>query len=548
MKKNRLTKAINRVFPPSVREAARARIGAAAGSERPDLSRYRMDPRGYAKDVLGITLWEPIAEAIEGLIHPPYCSSIDSGHGVGKTFGAAVAVNWWYDTRIPSWAITTAPTDRDVKDLLWTEVRLQRSRAKIRLPDDLMPAAAEMGSGPEHVAKGYTARDANSAHGRHRTNMLFVFDEKEGVPPLFWDGMKSMFRPGSGDAALVIGNPITTTSRAYFEHKAVDIEGKPKWRRFRLSCLDHPNIKAGLEGTELPYPGAVTAEQVDNWMSDWCDPVPEGDERPTDILWRGKMYRPGPIGEPRILGLRPSSGTFGVWSEALMALIFDPKRKPPTPADIVPVIGCDVANFGDDYTAIHTRAGSVSKRHQAGNGWDHLVIASKLRDECEWCAKWCRENHDPGRKPVTPKEITINLEDDATGRAVQTVLLAEGYRVRPLNSSNTPMRPDLYPNLRSEVWFLAAKLAATNAMNLSEIDQADRRRIEQQGLAPKWLPDLAGRRVVDRKDKTKKEIGRSPDDMDAVNLCYYPTNQGSTGAEWLNTDGVTHRSWRDRAK
>ena len=41
-----------------------------------------------------------------------------------------------------------------------------------------------------------------------------------------------------------------------------------------------------------------------------------------------------------------------------------------------------------------------------------------------------------------------------------------------------------------------------------------------QALAPKWKLDSAGRRVVEPKDVTKEKIGRSPDDMDAVNLAY----------------------------
>src|SRR6185503_10916455 len=102
-----------------------------------------------------------------------------------------------------------APTKRDVEDLLWTEVRLQRAAALIPLPWDMHPVAPYMGTGLDHYAKGFTARDVNSAQGRHRANMLFIFDEKEGVAKPFWDGMKSMFRPGSGDAALVIGNPHT---------------------------------------------------------------------------------------------------------------------------------------------------------------------------------------------------------------------------------------------------------------------------------------------------------------------------------------------------
>lgn len=487
-------------------------------SDALDLSRYRDDPAGYAKDVLGINLWQPIAEALQSLLSPPYKVSIDSAHGVGKTHGAAVAVNWWYDTRDPCWIITTAPTDRDVKDLLWTEIRLQRQRAKVPLPLDLLPAAAEMRNGPEHVAKGYTARDANSTHGRHRPNMLFVFDEKEGVSAPYWDGIKSMLRPGSGDAALVIGNPLTTTSRAYFEHKAAGVGGEPAWHRVRLSSLDHPNILAGLEGKPNPVPGAVTPAQVDMWIADWCDPVIPGDERPADILWRGRYYRAGPIGEPRILGLRPSAGTFGVWSESLMELCFRPE--PLIPPRTLPVVGCDCARYGDDYTCFHWRAGPVSLGHQAVNGWDHLKIAERIRVIVRECLTWANAQLDRYTKLFRESDIAVVIDDDATGEAVTTVLRSWGLWVIPVTAGGTPQRPDLYPNCRSELWFMAARKAANGLLNLSRLDRQTRQRIEQQALAPTWKPDAAGRRVVERKEETKKLLGRSPDDADAMNLAF----------------------------
>src|SRR5262245_57970881 len=209
---------------------AQARARQARATSFP-LTAYRTDPVGFARDVLGVELWRPIAEALQALLQPPYRVSIDSGHSVGKTHAMAVAAVWWYHTREQCVIITTAPTQRDVVDLLWTEIRLLHAHARIPLPDDLQPSAPYMGTGPDHYAKGYTARDANSAQGRHRMNMLFLFDEKEGVIPVFWHGMKSMFRPGSGDAVLVAGNPHTTTTIAYQEHNATDAEGNPTWHR-----------------------------------------------------------------------------------------------------------------------------------------------------------------------------------------------------------------------------------------------------------------------------------------------------------------------------
>jgi hypothetical protein len=523
---------------------------AAPGRHRRNLrlARYRNDPVGYARDVLGVELTEPIAEALQSLLQPPHRVSVDSGHGVGKTHGAAVAVNWWYDTRDPCWVITTAPTDRDVKDLLWTEVRLQRQRARVELPYDLQPAAPEMRSGPEHVAKGYTARDANSAQGRHRPNMLFVFDEKEGVGGQFWDGARSMFRPDAGDAWLVIGNPLTTTSRAAAEHKATDADGNPSWHRVRISALDHPNIAAGLRGEPPPIPGAVTVGQVDQWVNDWADLLPDAEEhRPGDFEWRGRWYRPGPIGEARILGLRPSAGMFGVWSEALWAMAVA-KPAPEIPRDALPVIGCDVANYGTDYTVFHVRRGPVSVEYQAVNGWGADRIVERLRQLVDGCLVRLNLERERGLAPLDKTAVAIHIDDDSTGRAVSSFLVGAGYRVHRVNAQQGPIRPDLYGNARSELWFHAAKKAAVGQLNLSRLGKADLRRIELQALAPEWWPDAASRRVVESKDDLRKpdRLGRSPDDMDAINLCYYEPRTLAAPSSVEVDEGVRRTVPRER--
>lgn len=496
----------------------------------PDLRRYRNDPVGYARDVLGVTLWQPVADALLALLEPPYRVSVDSGNNVGKSHGAAVACNWWYDTRPQCAIISTAPTQREVVDLLWTEIRLQRAAALIPLPNDLQPSAPVMSSGPDHYAKGYTARDVNSAQGRHRENMLFIFDEKEGVERPFWDGMKSMLRPGSGDAALVIGNPFTTTSIAYQEHRATDPEGNPTWHRVRLSSLDHPNIAAGLAGQPLPVPRGVTVSQIEAWLNDWCDPVVPGDERPTDIFWRGRTFRAGPIGEARILGLRPSTDGGGVWSDALWQCVLGPE--PPIPAGALPIIGNDVAGKGRDYTAFHVRCGPVSLYHHAVNGWDHVKIFNHLLELTEEYARWATARLPSRATPIDRKQIRIQIDDDATGRAVSTLLAQKGCSVLCLNAGSAPQRPDLYPNVRSESWFLTARKAASMLVNLSRLDRATRQRIELQLLAPEWSPDMAGRRVVESKEELRKpdRLGRSPDDADAMHLAYWDGPVGTIKA------------------
>ena len=58
-----------------------------------------------------------------------------------------------------------------------------------------------------------------------------------------------MFDASLGHAMLAIFNPTDTTSQAYQEDaRCDDAYGDPRWHRFRLSCLNHPNIAAELQG------------------------------------------------------------------------------------------------------------------------------------------------------------------------------------------------------------------------------------------------------------------------------------------------------------
>ena len=153
--------------------------------------------------------------------------------------------------------------------------------------------------------------------------MQFIFDECEGIDSGYWTTAKSMFKPELGNAWLVIGNPTTTTSQAYLEEQAADREGNPSWRKFTLSALDHPNIAAGLNRQPAPIPQAVSLAQLEQWIHDWCEPIHSEEQKEGDFEFppdSGEWYRPGPIGESRILGRRPSQGTYGVWSEALWNL------------------------------------------------------------------------------------------------------------------------------------------------------------------------------------------------------------------------------------
>jgi hypothetical protein len=278
-----------------------------------------------------------------------------------------VAVNWWYDSFNPGAVFALGPRHDSLKDTVWAEVRLQRQRALVPLPDHFIgPSAPEMRSSPDHWAKGLTAAKDASLTGRHLPRMLFVIEEACGVDPIFWRVVQTMFDPSLGHAQLCIFNPTDTTSQAYLEdQKETDGPGERRWHRFVLSALNHPNVLAELRGEEPPIRGAVSLKMIEQeWIPDWCEPIRPEDRLPTDVEWPpshvtgkpGNWYRPGPEFEARALGRWPSQGS-GVWSDAIWEKCFQ-GGSPSYPLDTLPQIGCDCATGRGKISTASTPAGA----------------------------------------------------------------------------------------------------------------------------------------------------------------------------------------------
>lgn len=493
----------------------------------PDLSRYLHDPVGFAADILHVTLTPDQADIIRGL---PGRVKVRAGHNVGKTFVAAVAVVWWYYTRPKCVVITTAPTEKDVIDLLWTEIRLLVRRSG--LPSHLQPAAPGMydpADPEEHYAKGYTAAKGESFQGRHRPHMLFIFDEDEGVAATYWKTTNTMYKPGEGHGWLAIGNPTTTTSQSFAEESLTDLDGQPKWALHTLSSLAHPNIAAGLAGEPVPVPSAVTVDQVKSWVAEWCEAVPPGEQVETDIEWppgSGAWFRPGPDFESRVIGRRPSAALCAVWSEAL----FDQAACwtiVPAHTDR-PELGVDVARFGDDWTEMHGRVGPASTYHRAGQGWDTMTTCGRVIEAAtELADRWNAEH--PHSARIGWKDIKVKIDDSGVGGGVTDRLCEQGGNVIAVNAGTRPDDPLRYVLRRDQLWFALADRARAGLVSFARLDRRTRSRMRQQALAVMRGIDSAGRRTVETKKDMKKRTGRSPDTMDAVNLAYHePSAYGVT--------------------
>lgn len=460
-----------------------------------DLSRYRLDPAGYARDVLGATLTADQEAIARLVVTPPYKVLVKSAHNVGKSYLGAVLVNWWYDTRDPGVCYTTAPTDKQVKDILWKEVRrLRGQRGGFRGPK--MP---RLESSPHHFAHGFTARDANAFQGQHEGNVGIIFDEAEGIEGEFWDAAETML---GGESYFMIAfyNPTTSTSRT------VDEERAGGWHQATLSALNHPNIIAEAQGLPPPVPSAIRLQRLQEQLSRWSEKIPGPEPGAVELC--GQWYRPGLVAQARLLGIRPTTGFDSVFPEWCFDLACSTLHEPRGGLRI----GCDVARFGDDFTALHARRGGRSLAHRSGNGWDTVrtaVYCTELAAELAWPAG------------LDPRDTLFVVDDCGVGGGVTDWLRADGWRVVGYNTSQAAARQEeQFPNLRSALWFDFAAACGQGDVSFADIDDDTRAELRRQFTGCRYRLDTHGRRVVESKDDFKGRLKRSPDDADAVLLAY----------------------------
>lgn len=468
---------------------------------------YRDDPLGFAQNILKLQLTPDQQSVLEAVQKPPYRVLCSSGHSVGKTLTGAVLVLWWYYTRPVSICITTAPTDRQVKDLLWKEVRLLAFRAG--LPDHFVgPKIPRLESSSDHFAHGYTARDNTRFQGHHSPGgILVIFDEAEAIDASYWQSLKTMLDDQSRFVAFY--NP---TEQGSATHQAEEhAESYGSYHLLNLSCLSHPNIKAGIQGKEPTILGAINLNQLREMLLEDSTLLPPGEPKlPTDVNLGHEWFRPGPIATSRCLGLRAKQSSTGLWSEELWDRLLATRIeiKPHWPVSI----GCDVGRYGDDHTVIVVRKGYCITHVESHVKQSTTQIANRLRELCYTF-----------RDAANPeKSIVCKIDEGGVGGGV--IDQNEGYRFIPVNASRTPINPARYPRTRDELWFLARHAALEGVLDISRMHEMYRRRLRQELFAVHYqvLPGSDQMQVTSKKE-IKAKLGRSPDLADAFCLCLYPS-------------------------
>jgi phage terminase large subunit len=164
------------------------------------------------------------------------------------------------------------------------------------------------------------------------------------------------------------------------------------------------------------------------------------------------------------------------------------------------VVGCDVARFGDDRTAIFVRKGMKVVDYIVGKKWDTMYIAKKCRDM--------------GKMDPT---TVYNIDGGAMGPGVIDRLRELGEEhVNEINFGGAPRNKEKYTSIADELWFNFKDI-------INEVDIPDLPELKSELAGRQYNYDNRGRKKIESKADYKKRRGKSPDLADALLLCY---NQG----------------------
>ena len=216
-----------------------------------------LPPVAFARYVLRVRLWHKQAEILDALPHH-HRIAVKSGNGLGKGFTAAIAVLWFLHTHNPAIVLTTAPTFRQVRHILWRQIHTLHRRNPQTLGGQLLHTRWELAQ--DRYALGLSADHPDQFQGFHSPNLLLIVDEAEGVPDPIYDAITAITTTAHAQL-LLLGNPTTNSGafrRAFHQERHT-------YKTITISALDSPNLTAN----HPIIPGLVTPQWVQERQQIW---------------------------------------------------------------------------------------------------------------------------------------------------------------------------------------------------------------------------------------------------------------------------------------
>ncbi len=431
-------------------------------------ARIAADPVFFQKEILGGgDLWHRQAELFEAVKNNRRVA-IKAGYNLGKTYSIARLALWFLYSKPHSIVITTASTNRQVKTLLWGEIRKAHRNARVPLGGQLDLTTLRIDE--DWYAIGFSTDEPTNVQGFHARRVMVVIDEASGVDQEIVESLEGAI---SGDDCrmVMVGNPLTPTGAFYQAFKS------PAWHKVSISCLEHPNV---VEGKEI-IQGMVTREWVEDKKKRW------GEESPLYVS--------------RVLGEFPEGA-----GDALIpiALVDRAKVNVLHNTDGLPVeAGLDIADGGGDESVFTVKRGG---KVLAQVFWSNMDTMGTCGRAVQLCNEW-------GVSML--KTDPIGIGAGVTARLKE--LHEEGVlksSVAGVNVAEKSNNPEMFDIKRDEIFYGLADRFKDGEIDLSAIQDSEEL-FSQLVSIKKDKPTSKGQLKV-----AKKDHSNSPDRADSLALAF----------------------------
>jgi hypothetical protein len=476
-----------------------------------DLQReiWAEDPEAWARERAHNFLWSKQREILRS-VRDHRKTAVKSCHGPGKSFTAAEAIAWWLDVHPvgEASAITTAPSDSQVKTILWKEIRRVHAQAglagRTNQKEWLMDVPTPDGTATveQIVAFGKKPADRDPAgfQGQHCRWVLVVFDEACGIQGKtemgvmsLWDAADSLL---SNDDCrmLVIGNPDDPGTE--FEKVCRPGSG---YNVISISAFETPNF-TGEEIPEALGKVLVGHTWVEEKRKEWAPTWQWNEDRTAVVPPAGlKLEDAHPLWLSKVLGIFPTNkqamGLIPVtWIEAA-------QRRSLVPSEPIEV-GCDVGEGGDSSTAAVRRGPVVRVVHEDHNPRLMVTLGHFIQVMREHCASLVKVDK-------------IGIGAGVVDRAREQELPFIG-----INVGSRPLEPERFANVRAEqYWALRERFDPDNGQ--VDLDPEDGQTAAEL-CSIRYFPNSKGQVQIESKEQAKRRGIPSPNRADAVMLSFCP--------------------------
>lgn len=498
------------------------------------INTYKPQPAYFVSDILGSHPWAMQQDIIDAVFKYP-AVAVKTCNAAGKSYIAARIALAFLVLNPGSIVVTTAPTWRQVSDVLWRELGAAYELSAVPISKK-KPNQTSLEFAKDWFAVGLSTKDSEKFFGYHADDILVIVDEASGVEEAIYIGVDAI-TPNVNAHTLFIGNPTNPDGRFYQAFK------DPLVKQFTISAFDTPNFTANnianveqlVRAFEAPE-GVDPLEHITLVQKEFDTPYPA-------LISPLAVYRrylqwgtESPFWEALIMGQFPSQSEFSlipinlIQQSMEITKSYEAGRKAGKLDEYtrhdgwkIPdgglEVGVDVARYGMDRTVLQMRRGGWVDKPMAWSKQDTQATTDRVIASIQ---------------PTDPHTI-LRVDDTGVGGGVTDALLRRKstrkgdeaqwhYRVTGINFGSASEEPDRFVNMRAEMFWNLREQFFAKAIALPDDPE-----LANELGSIRFKLNSAGKIEIEKKDEIKKRTGKSPDKADALALAFASDHTGTVG-------------------